>query len=95
MTPEELAAMAESLKDVVEGVPEDSPIYTLAKGSHMVGWANAVKYHLVAIDCHDDLVAALEVMAGLCVIKYGNLDPDVWAEILKARAILNKARLTT
>lgn len=49
--------------------------------------------HIVhCVNCHDALLDALEVMAGLCAIKYGNLDADVWAEIEKARAAINNAK---
>lgn len=34
------------------------------------------------------LVAALGIMTALCRIKYGNLDPDVYAEIEKSEALL-------
>lgn len=34
------------------------------------------------------LVAALGVMTQLCRIKYGNLEPDVYAEIEKSEALL-------
>lgn len=93
MTTEERAAMADSLKDVIEGVPESSPIYTLAKGAHMVGWADAVKYHLVAVDCHDDLVAALEGL--LAIVKARCHTYDVNGEVICAENALAKARLIT
>lgn len=49
--------------------------------------------HIVhCVSNHNALVAALEVMAGLCVIKYGNLDPDVWAEIQKAKGVIEAAK---
>lgn len=39
-----------------------------------------------------ELWGALKVMTGLCQIKYGNIDADVWREIQKARAILEKCK---
>lgn len=38
-----------------------------------------------------ELLESLGVMTQLCKLKYGNLDKDVYAEILKAEAVLAKA----
>lgn len=46
--------------------------------------------HLIA--AAPDMLEALEVMTSLCRIKYGNLDKDVYNEILKAESALNKAK---
>jgi hypothetical protein len=38
-----------------------------------------------------EMLESLRIMSQLCALKYGNLDADVWAEILKARAAIAKA----
>jgi len=38
-----------------------------------------------------ELLESLAVMTSLCRLKYGNLDEDVYAEILKAEAAIRKA----
>ena len=38
-----------------------------------------------------ELLEALEIMTSLCRIKYGNLDKDIYEEILKAESAINKA----
>lgn len=43
------------------------------------------------IESAPELLEALDVMTCLCRLKYGNLDEDVYAEILKAEAAIRKA----
>lgn len=52
------------------------------------------KTHLMASDLlkqRAELLKALKTMTGLCAVKYGNLDPDVWAEIQKSQDLIANA----
>lgn len=42
--------------------------------------------------CFDDLLAALVSMVGLVRLKYGNLDADIWGEVVKAEEAIAKAK---
>lgn len=39
-----------------------------------------------------ELLAALVAMVGLVRLKYGNLDADIWGEVVKAEEAIAKAR---
>jgi hypothetical protein len=40
---------------------------------------------------HAELVEALITMTALCLIKYGNLDKDVYGQIVKAKSLIKQA----
>lgn len=43
-------------------------------------------------DCYDDLLDALGAMVCLVRLKYGNLDADIWGEVVKAEEAIAKAK---
>lgn len=50
------------------------------------------KYTALAVNHFASVVDALSIMTFLCKIKYGNLDKDVYNEILKAEQALNNIK---
>lgn len=64
-------------------IPSESQIYDLLDngGSSRIPDPSVV----------GELVELLSVMTNLCRLKFGNLDPDVYAEIQRAEATLSKA----
>ena len=83
----------------VEDHPTSDTIYYLndAHGEEVATFYfddNGLKARHVmrAVNSHDKLVKALEVMTSLTRVKYGNMDAHVYAEILKAIEALAAAK---
>lgn len=71
----------------VFGLPQNC---TMSEVEGNPRWAEGLKRaHVMA--AAPDLLESLKVMTAFCRLKYGNLDPDVYAEIQKAEAICAKA----
>jgi hypothetical protein len=52
-----------------------------------------LQYTALAVNNFASVADALAIMTSLCKIKYGNLDKDVYNEILKAEQALNNIKL--